>query len=79
MLAAYQTLGCRGWGRADLMIRASDRKPFLLEMNTSPGMTSHSLVPMSARAMGIDYEALCLRVLAAATLDATPPAVPQKA
>jgi len=79
VLAAYQTLGCRGWGRADLMIRASDRKPFLLEMNTSPGMTSHSLVPMSARAMGIDYEALCLRVLAAATLDATPPAVPQKA
>ena len=79
VLAAYRTLGCRGWGRADLMIRASDRKPFLLEMNTSPGMTSHSLVPMSARAMGIDYEALCLRVLAAATLDATPPAVPQKA
>ena len=79
VLAAYQTLGCRGWGRADLMIRASDRKPFLLEMNTSPGMTSHSLVPMSARAMGIDYEALCLRVLAAATLDSTPPAAPQKA
>ncbi len=52
-LAAYRTLGCRGWGRADVMIRASDRKPFLLEMNTSPGMTSHSLVPMSARAAGI--------------------------
>ena len=79
VLAAYQTLGCRGWGRADLMIRASDRKPFLLEMNTSPGMTSHSLVPMSARAMGIDYETLCLRVLAAATLDSTAPAVPQRA
>ena len=68
-LAAYHQLGCRGWGRADLMIRASDRKPFLLEMNTSPGMTSHSLVPMSARAAGISYEALCLRVLASATLD----------
>jgi D-alanine-D-alanine ligase len=68
-LAAYHQLGCRGWGRADLMIRASDRKPFLLEMNTSPGMTTHSLVPMSARAAGISYEALCLQVLASATLD----------
>lgn len=68
-LAAYRTLGCRGWGRADLMIRASDRKAFLLEMNTSPGMTSHSLVPMSARAAGIGYEDLCVRVLAGATLD----------
>ncbi|MEO7242606.1 MAG: D-alanine--D-alanine ligase [Variovorax sp.] len=72
-LAAYQTLGCRGWGRADVMIRSSDRAPFLLEMNTSPGMTSHSLVPMSARAAGIDYETLCLRVLAAATLDSQRP------
>ena len=71
-LAAYHQLGCRGWGRADLMIRASDRKPFLLEMNTSPGMTSHSLVPMSARAAGIGYEDLCLRVLASATLDSSP-------
>ena len=70
-LAAYRTLGCRGWGRADVMIRASDRKPFLLEMNTSPGMTTHSLVPMSARAIGIAYEELCVRVLASATLDAT--------
>jgi D-alanine-D-alanine ligase len=70
-LAAYRTLGCRGWGRADVMIRASDRKPFLLEMNTSPGMTSHSLVPMSARASGIAYEDLCVRVLASATLDAS--------
>ncbi|KQP14139.1 D-alanine--D-alanine ligase [Pseudorhodoferax sp. Leaf267] len=71
VLAAYQALGCRGWGRADLMIRASDRKPFLLEMNTSPGMTGHSLVPMSARAAGIDYPSLCVRVLASATLDHT--------
>ncbi|WP_374122312.1 D-alanine--D-alanine ligase [Variovorax boronicumulans] len=68
-LAAYRTLGCRGWGRADVMIRASDRKPFLLEMNTSPGMTTHSLVPMSARAVGIAYEDLCVRVLASAALD----------
>ena len=68
-LAAYRTLGCRGWGRADLMVRASDRKPFLLEMNTSPGMTGHSLVPMSARAAGISYEQLCVGLLQAATLD----------
>ena len=69
VLQAYRTLGCRGWGRADLMLRASDRKPFLLEMNTSPGMTGHSLVPMSARAAGISYEALCLRLLRDAALD----------
>lgn len=71
VVAAYRTLGCRGWGRADLMIRARDRKPFLLEMNTSPGMTSHSLVPKSAQAAGLAYEALCLRILADAALDAT--------
>jgi D-alanine-D-alanine ligase len=52
------------------MRRASDGKFFLLEMNTSPGMTGHSLVPMSARAAGISYEQLCLQLLAAATLDA---------
>ncbi|MFZ9373333.1 MAG: D-alanine--D-alanine ligase [Burkholderiaceae bacterium] len=69
VVAAYRTLGCRGWGRADLMIRASDRKPFLLEMNTSPGMTGHSLVPMSARAAGIAYEELCVQLLAGAALD----------
>ena len=69
VLQAYRTLGCRGWGRADLMIRASDRKPFLLEMNTSPGMTSHSLGPMAAKAAGISYEDLCLQLLADATLD----------
>jgi D-alanine-D-alanine ligase len=69
VVAAYCSLGCRGWGRADLMIRASDRKAFLLEMNTSPGMTSHSLVPMSARAAGISYEDLCLRLIASASLD----------
>ena len=69
VVAAYRALGCRGWGRADLMIRARDQQPFLLEMNTSPGMTSHSLVPMSARAAGISYEALCLQVLQSASLD----------
>jgi D-alanine-D-alanine ligase len=68
-LAAYRTLGCRGWGRADLMQRASDGAFFLLEMNTSPGMTGHSLVPMSARAAGISYEQLCLQLLQHASLD----------
>jgi D-alanine-D-alanine ligase len=76
VVQAYRTLGCRGWGRADLMIRASDRKPFLLEMNTSPGMTTHSLVPMSAKAAGLSYEALCVQILAAAALDATASATP---
>ncbi len=69
VLAAFRALGCRGWARADLMVRASDRKPFLLEMNTSPGMTGHSLVPISARAAGISYEDLCVRLLQLATLD----------
>ena len=68
-VAAYKALGCRGWGRADVMVRASDRQAFLLEMNTSPGMTSHSLVPMSAKAAGIDYAQLCLRILSSARLD----------
>ena len=69
VLEAFKTLGCRGWARADVMIDASTRKPYLLEINTSPGMTGHSLVPMSARAAGIDYPELCVQVLAAATLD----------
>jgi D-alanine-D-alanine ligase len=69
VLASYRALGCRGWGRADVMIRASDRKPFLLELNTSPGMTSHSLVPMSAKAAGLSYEDLCVQLIAGAALD----------
>ncbi len=74
-LAAYRSLGCRGWGRADLMQRTAgpnaDGKLFLLEMNTSPGMTSHSLVPMSARAAGLSYEQLCLQLLQHAALDSS--------
>ena len=73
VLAAYRALGCRGWGRADLMVRRTDGKALLLEMNTSPGMTSHSLVPISAKAAGLDYADLCLRILASASLDAAPP------
>ena len=68
-LQAYRALGCRGWGRVDLMLRAADRKAFLLELNTSPGMTSHSLVPMAALAAGISYPQLCLQLLAQAGLD----------
>ena len=74
VVAAYKALGCRGWGRADLMIRATDRTPFLLEMNTSPGMTGHSLVPISARAAGLSYQQLCLYLLSTATLDSAAPA-----
>ena len=69
VLASYRELGCRGWGRADLMIRRSDQQPFLLEMNTSPGMTSHSLVPMSAHAAGISYPDLCVWLIRSAALD----------
>jgi len=69
VLKAYLTLDCRGWARADVMIDAATRKPYLLEINTSPGMTGHSLVPMSARATGLAYEDLCLTLLASAARD----------
>jgi D-alanine-D-alanine ligase len=65
VLAAFDALGCRGWGRADLILRA-DGSYSLLEMNTAPGMTGHSLVPMAARAAGIDFNDLVLRILAEA-------------
>jgi D-alanine-D-alanine ligase len=70
VVAAYRALGCRGWGRADLMIRRTDQQAFLLEMNTSPGMTAHSLVPKSAQFAGISYEQLCVDLLRQAALDA---------
>jgi D-alanine-D-alanine ligase len=69
VLKAYRVLGCKGWGRIDVMIDATTRQPYLLEINTSPGMTSHSLVPMSAKAAGITYENLCLQLLQSASLD----------
>ncbi|MBU7574615.1 MAG: D-alanine--D-alanine ligase [Hydrogenophaga sp.] len=69
VLKAYLTLDCRGWSRADVMIDAKTRKPWLLEINTSPGMTGHSLVPMSAKAAGLSYEDLCVALLATASLD----------
>ena len=69
VLQTYRTLNCRGWARADVMIDKRSRKPYLLEINTSPGMTGHSLVPMSARAVGISYEDLCIEILKTAALD----------
>lgn len=86
VLRSYRTLGCRGWARADIMIRATDRQPFLLEINTSPGMTGHSLVPIAARVAGLEYADLCLLILNLAALDqlhkdvsphaSAPPALP---
>ena len=71
---AFNAIGCKGWSRVDFMLRATDDKPFLLEINTSPGMTGHSLVPMSAKATGMSYEDLCVEILAMATLDLNPSA-----
>jgi D-alanine-D-alanine ligase len=64
-MRAYSSLGCRGWGRVDFILDR-DGRPFFLEVNTSPGMTDHSLVPMAARHMGLSYGDLCLRILALA-------------
>jgi D-alanine-D-alanine ligase len=61
-LRASVALGCRGWARVDFMLDAQGH-PFLIEVNTAPGMTSHSLVPMAARAAGMDYAALCWAIL----------------
>jgi D-alanine-D-alanine ligase len=61
-LKAFSLLGCAGWGRVDLMLDGK-ADPWLLEVNTSPGMTGHSLVPMAARAVGISYEDLCMRIV----------------
>lgn len=68
VLRAFHVLGCRGWGRMDLIIDRAGR-PYFLEMNTVPGMTSHSLMPMGARATGIEFDELCMRILAT-TLEA---------
>ncbi|MCB1888845.1 MAG: D-alanine--D-alanine ligase [Rhodocyclaceae bacterium] len=67
VLQSARVLGCRGWGRADLILRP-DGSFTLLEMNTAPGMTSHSLVPMSARAAGLAFGPLCVRILEEARL-----------
>jgi D-alanine-D-alanine ligase len=65
-LEAFVAIGCEGWGRVDLMLRHADDEPFLLEVNASPGMTGHSLVPMAARAIELSYADLCVEVLASA-------------
>ncbi len=62
VLAAFGTLGCRGWGRVDLMLDRAGA-PWFIEVNTSPGMTDHSLVPMAARHAGLSFEDLVLRIL----------------
>ena len=67
-LKSFRVLGCRGWGRADVMLRADGTYSFL-EMNTSPGMTGHSLVPIAAKAAGLSYPDLCVRILEDARLD----------
>jgi D-alanine-D-alanine ligase len=71
-LRSFRLLGCRGWGRADVMLRPDGSYSFL-EMNTSPGMTGHSLVPIAARAAGLGFGDLCVRILELATLDAGRP------
>lgn len=62
-LAAYRIIGCEGWGRVDVILTAAEA-PYFLEVNTSPGMTGHSLVPMAARQAGIDFDELVVRILA---------------
>ena len=69
---AFNALGSAGWARIDFMLRAVDNEPFLLEINTSPGMTGHSLVPMAAKAAGMSYEDLCVEILRMADLDLKP-------
>ena len=66
-LEAFRVLGGRGWGRVDFLMDEAG-EAYFLEVNTSPGMTDHSLVPMAARVAGIDYDALVLKVLGLATL-----------
>ncbi len=67
-VAAFEVLGCSGWGRVDFMAD-SDGKPQVLEVNTIPGMTSHSLVPMAAKVAGIDFAELCWRILETSIAD----------
>jgi D-alanine-D-alanine ligase len=59
---AFRAVAASGWGRVDLMCDSAGQ-PFLIEVNTVPGMTDHSLVPMAARAAGIDFDVLVLRIL----------------
>lgn len=70
-VAAFDTLGCEGWGRVDIMLKIDKETvltPYLLEINTAPGMTNHSLVPMAAKHLGIDYTELCCLIASTAAL-----------
>ncbi len=67
-LAAFRVIGCQGWGRLDVMLDAENR-PWFLEVNTIPGMTDHSLVPMAARASGVAFDDLVLRILESAHVE----------
>ena len=69
-LRAFELLGCRGWGRADFMLDGSGT-PYFLELNTSPGMTDHSLVPMAARQAGLSFEQLVLKILELAYVESS--------
>lgn len=69
VIKAFNAICARGWARLDVMIDGATRKPYLLEINTAPGMTGHSLSPMSALHHGLSFENLCLKVLATASLD----------
>ena len=64
-IAAFTALGCSGWGRVDFLMDEAGRH-FFLEVNTSPGMTDHSLVPMAAKAAGISFDELVIKVLESA-------------
>jgi D-alanine-D-alanine ligase len=72
-MEAFVAAGCKGWGRVDVMRDRSSGQLYLIEVNTAPGMTSHSLVPKAARQVGIEYDELCWRVLEATVV--APPAV----
>lgn len=67
-LRAFRVIGCRGWGRVDVLLDA-EGNPYLLEINTAPGMTDHSLVPMAARQAGLSFDELCMRVLELARVE----------
>ena len=71
-LDAFRAAGCTGWGRVDVMRERDSGRLLLLEVNTAPGMTSHSLVPKAARQLGIEFDELCWRILEQTVEVATP-------
>ena len=59
----FKTLKCKGWGRVDLILDEKEQKPWIIEINTVPGMTEHSLLPMAAKEKCIDFDSLVLKIL----------------